>query len=198
MIRILMTALWPMAFLSGCTLDNVFPGGDNVSPPPALAPDRPVTIERPKVTEIEQVNYWLETTDRVMAYSPAQALQYLNLYQGTEQRPVTEYDHFRYALLNQQLRERSGWIRARDTLRQLHDSEQLKPELRWLIAILLDYNQRLINAEERRHQMALELDASQREQRELQQKITALTNLEEKMSIRKEQVNEARDQSANE
>ncbi len=139
------------------------------------------------VVDVEKQTHWLKTAHDYMDLSPKQALAKIKTLPSNRSNP---FERYRYALLNQQLRDRTGWVRARDTLRLLSKDENLEREFRWLTEVLLDYNQAMINAEERQHQMAVELTSSQAAQQELSDKIQALTNLEQKISVRKGKVAE--------
>lgn len=139
------------------------------------------------VVDLEKQTHWLKTAHDYMDLSPKQALAKIKTLPSNRSNP---FERYRYALLNQQLRDRTGWVRARDTLRLLSKDENLEREFRWLTEVLLDYNQAMINAEERQHQMAVELTTSQAAQQELSDKIQALTNLEQKISVRKGKVAE--------
>jgi len=102
----------------------------------------------------------------------------------------TNLQWFRYALLNQQLNEREGWIRSRDAYRYLLATETLGKELRGLTKLLLKYNQNMINWDTRYSKVQIQLKESEAMQQVLEEKIQAITNLEQSISGRKEQVSE--------
>ncbi len=138
---------------------------------------------QPEVVDLDQLVLWVQTAHASTQLSPAQALERIS---ELETRKMSHYERFRYAALNQQLNDRTGWIRARDTLRDLAQERTLPDNLQQLAILLQQHNQAMINAEARRHQMAHELDAAQVAQQALEQKIQALTNLEQQLSNRKE------------
>ncbi|MEH6822529.1 MAG: hypothetical protein V7629_01300 [Motiliproteus sp.] len=106
---------------------------------------------------------------------------------------------FIYALLNQQLKDLPGWIRARDSLQQLSVNSELSAPLLQLVRLLQFHNQSMINADarqtrllqalreddEKHQELVAELQLSQQQVIELSNKIEALTNLEKSMSIRR-------------
>ena len=145
---------------------------------------------QPEVVELDQLVLWLQTAYALMQLSPAQALERIS---ELETRNMSAFERFRYAALNQQLNDRTGWIRARDTLRDLSQERGLRDNLKQLASLLQQYSQAMINAEARRHQIAHELDDSQVAQQALKQKIEALTNLEQHLSHRKELVTDAQE-----
>lgn len=148
-------------------------------PPPPVTRPQPAALTVATDTEIGR---WLAEVQTVAALTPEQAQAQL-LEQGG--RGKTPWQHYRYALLNQRLGDNAGWIRARDTLRDLQANETLDPTRRQLAGVLLEYSQAMINAAARRKQLATELAVAQREQKALATKIEALTNLEQNISERK-------------
>ena len=135
----------------------------------------------------EQRHYWLRIADLYMELTPTQAQQRLDKV-GDEER--TSLQWFRYALLNQQLNERAGWVRSRDAYRQLLITENFGDELRGLTKLLLRYNQNMINWDARYNKVQIQLKESEAMQQVLEEKIQAITNLEQNMSSRKEQVSD--------
>lgn len=135
----------------------------------------------------EQRYYWLRIADLYMELTPSQAQQRLDKIDGEEK---TSLQWFRYALLNQQLNERAGWIRSRDAFRQLLVTENFGDELRGLTKLLLKYNQNMINWDARYNKVQIQLKESEALQQVLEEKIQAITNLEQNISSRKEQVSE--------
>lgn len=135
----------------------------------------------------EQRHYWLRIADLYMELTPSQAQQRLDKI-GDEEK--TSLQWFRYALLNQQLNERAGWIRSRDAYRQLIVTENFGDELRGLTKLLLRYNQNMINWDARYNKVQIQLKESEALQQVLEEKIQAITNLEQSISSRKEQVSE--------
>ncbi len=140
--------------------------------------------EREPVLSAEQRYYWLRIADLYMELTPTQARQRLDAI-GDEEKTTLQW--YRYALLNQQLNNRAGWIRARDAFRYVIASESLSQELYGLTKLLLKYNQSLINWDARYSKVKMELKESEGMQRVLEEKIQAITNLEQNMSSRKEQ-----------
>lgn len=140
--------------------------------------------EREPVLSAEQRYYWLRIADLYMELTPTQARQRLDAI-GDEEKTMLQW--YRYALLNQQLNNRAGWIRARDAFRHVIASESLSQELYGLTKLLLKYNQSLINWDTRYSKVKIELKESEGMQRVLEEKIQAITNLEQNMSSRKDQ-----------
>ena len=175
-------ALITVMLLGGCQMlepmDSLF---YSVKSEPATA------TRQPEVVDVDQLVLWVQTAHASTQLSPAQALERIS---ELETRKMSPYERFRYAALNQQLNDRTGWIRARDTLRDLAHERTLPDNLQQLATLLQQHNQAMINAEARRHQMAQELDAAQVAQQALETKIQALTNLEQQISNRKELVSE--------
>ncbi|MEZ5525579.1 MAG: hypothetical protein R3E62_11570 [Pseudomonadales bacterium] len=144
--------------------------------------------DRQPALTVEQRHYWLRIADLYMALTPQQAQQRLDKISDDEK---TSLQWFRYGLLNQQLSERAGWIRARDAFRHVLASQDLGQDLKGLVKLLLRYNQSMINWEARYSKVALQLEESEAMQRVLEEKIQAITHLEQNMSSRKEQAQDA-------
>jgi len=140
--------------------------------------------EREPVLSAEQRYYWLRIADLYMELTPTQAQQRLDEL-GDEEKTTLQW--YRYALLNQQLNNRAGWIRARDAFRYVLAAESLSQELYGLTKLLLKYNQNMINWDARYSKVKIELKESEAMQQVLEEKIQAITNLEQSMSTRKEQ-----------
>jgi len=143
--------------------------------------------EREPVLSAEQRYYWLRIADLYMELTPTQAQQRLDEL-GDEEKTTLQW--YRYALLNQQLNDRAGWIRARDAFRYVLATESLSQELYGLTKLLLKYNQNMINWDARYSKVKIELKESEAMQQVLEEKIQAITNLEQSMSSRKEQTAE--------
>jgi len=140
--------------------------------------------EREPVLSAEQRYYWLRIADLYMELTPTQAQQRLDKI-GDEEKTTLQW--YRYALLNQQLNDRAGWVRARDAFRYVLATESLSQELYGLTKLLLKYNQNMINWDARYSKVKIELKESEAMQQVLEEKIQAITNLEQSMSTRKEQ-----------
>jgi hypothetical protein len=140
--------------------------------------------EREPVLSAEQRYYWLRIADLYMELTPTQARQRLDKI-GDEEKTTLQW--YRYALLNQQLNDRAGWVRARDAFRYVLATESLSQELYGLTKLLLKYNQNMINWDARYSKVKIELKESEAMQQVLEEKIQAITNLEQSMSTRKEQ-----------
>jgi len=140
--------------------------------------------DREPVLSAEQRYYWLRIADLYMELTPTQAQQRLDKV-GDEEKTTLQW--YRYALLNQQLNNRAGWIRARDAFRHVVASETLGQELYGLTKLLLKYNQNMINWDARYSKVQIELKESTAMQQVLEEKIQAITNLEQNISSRKEQ-----------
>ena len=109
-------------------------------------------------------------------------------------QPEGAEELFLYAALNQQLQTFASWAQARDSFRLLQADEQLASEQRQLAGILQQYNQNRINWYQRQSDLLLQneelqqqLTQAEQEKLLLEQKIQALTDLEEDISTRKEQ-----------
>ncbi len=143
-----------------------------------------------------QLTAWINYSERFLDMSSAEAetrLAYM-----PEEKPAEDFRLFHYALLNQQLHTRMGWIRARDSLRLLGERE-LSDELRVLVALLEAHNQQMINFDARQSRLQQQLtelrtqhqqteqslQESELRAQQLTQKIEALTQLENSMSIRR-------------
>lgn len=137
---------------------------------------------------VEQRHYWLRIADLYMELTPHQAQQRLDQV-GDEEK--TSLQWFRYGLLNQQLSNRAGWIRARDAFRHVLASQDLGQDVKGLVKLLLRHNQSMINWEARYSKVSLQLQESEGMQRVLEEKIQAITNLEQNISSRKEQAQDA-------
>ncbi len=140
--------------------------------------------EREPVLSAEQRYYWLRIADLYMELTPTQAQQRLDEL-GDEEKTTLQW--YRYALLNQQLNDRAGWVRARDAFRYVLATESLSQDLYGLTKLLLKYNQNMINWDARYSKVTIELKESEAMQQVLEEKIQAITNLEQSMSSRKEQ-----------
>jgi hypothetical protein len=136
-----------------------------------------------------QLQNWLELQREVSAMSIEevdQQLTELGKPKGTQQL-------FYFGLLNQQLDAFTKWTQARDVFRQLDEDTSLDEEQRSLAAILERYNQSRINWYLQRRQLLennetlqAELGASREENKLLEQKIKAITDLETSISTRME------------
>ncbi|MCW9052862.1 MAG: hypothetical protein OQJ91_11235 [Motiliproteus sp.] len=140
---------------------------------------------------------WLQQLSQAMEMNPEEVQK--NLKKLGTKRPQVINQLYHYAVLNQQLKDRLGWIRARDSLRIIKADKQVSGEVEMLVNMLLLHNQSMINADARDSRMLDALDQNQiqldvagealRESRQhselLQNKIDALTNLERNMSIRR-------------
>ncbi|MEH6472675.1 MAG: hypothetical protein V7752_15635 [Halopseudomonas sp.] len=158
----------------------------------------PIAQPAPVVTHPEPpVHDWLQRVRSTMQLSEEQTQAELQQFSGNKTKQPELL--FRYALLNQQLKDRLGWIRARDSLQQLAARPELSAEQLQLAQLLQFHNQSMINADARQarllgaleerietlHTTAAALQLSQQQVIELSEKIEALTNLEENMSIRR-------------
>jgi hypothetical protein len=109
-------------------------------------------------------------------------------------QPKAPQQLFYFGLLNQQLDAFTPWTQARNTFQQLAADTGLTKEQRDLAAILERYTQSRINWYLQHHQLLekygtleAELGASQEENKLLERKIKAITDLETSISTRKEQ-----------
>lgn len=133
---------------------------------------------------------WLELQRKVSAMSNEKVEQQLT----SLGEPKGHRQQFYFGLLNQQLDSFTAWPRARDVFRQLAEDTGLAKEQRGLAAILERYNQSRINwylqhrqLLENNETLKSKLRASLEENKLLEQKIQAITDLETSISTRKEQ-----------
>lgn len=134
---------------------------------------------------------WLDLQASVAARSTEEVAAELT----TMAEPPVGVDGLYYwGLLNQQLPTFNGWVRARDTFRQLHNDKTLPVQKRQLAGILEQYNQERINWYQRysdlyrKYGLAQEqLRNTEQENQLLQRKIQAITDLEATISTRKEE-----------
>lgn len=153
--------------------------------PAVTAPVEPVA----KAPPILPVQRWLRWQDTVSTMS---AEQLSTAVEGTAE-PSTPNQSFYYGLLRQQSDAYDGWVRARDIFRQLTENEELTRGERRLAALLERYNQSRINWYQSREVLRaqhVELEAKvavlQQQNRLLEQKIKAITELEATISTRME------------
>lgn len=196
LMLMLLTAL--LTLLSGC---------QHIKSQNDLATEQIIVVEKQRQQTLSQ---WLQEIQDIMSMNQEQLQQQLK-DQGVA-KPAQANELFSYVLLNQQLKDRLGWIRARDGLRQLKQYPIVSGELQVLIDVLLQHNQAMINADardSRLHEAFLQsqdqqqkiteaLQQSHRQTQELQQKIEALTSLERNMSIRRALTTDAPKEPASE
>lgn len=146
---------------------------------------------------------WIAELKVINAYNQEQAESAFKTFR----KPLLEpFELYRYGLVNQRLGDRIGWIRARDSFRQL-SRIPLDPGLLPLINQLQLHNQQMINADARKtrlieavtqgdeeqRQLAAELENSQQALEKLQQQMEALKAVEAAIS-NKRKTPEATDQ----
>ena len=189
MLKVYITLM--LLLLSGCQAFSQLSLAPVVPLKPAVSGDARAVPSRVDLQE------WLKQLDILMAYSGEKAQA--ELLQLPPVRAESQEMLFRYALLNQQLRGRQGWVRARDSLQQLAESPALSSQELTLVRLLQFHNQSMINADARQARLiesqqadakrlirlSDELQSSQQQVVELTAKIEALTTLEESMSIRR-------------
>ncbi len=134
---------------------------------------------------------WLDLQEAVLQMQAPAVQEELEKMAGA---PDTGDELYYFGLLNQQMKEYSHWIAARDAFRQVRKDPELELEQRQLAGILERYNQSLINAQSRQEEwedknrlLRRKLDTLDDEKALLEQKIQALTDLEAVISTRKEQ-----------
>lgn len=137
-----------------------------------------------------QLQNWLDLQHKVSTMSNEEIKKQL----ASLGPPKGQQQLFYFGLLNQQLDAFAAWTRARDTFQQLAADTGSTKEQRDLAAILERYNQSRINWHLQHRQLLekygtlkAELDASQEENKLLERKIQAITDLETSISTRKEQ-----------
>ncbi|MFK8049512.1 MAG: hypothetical protein AB8B81_13895 [Halioglobus sp.] len=178
MPRTLILALFLLATLGGCTL---------LTNDLLVEPSEPA---KPEVVEYTTLQQWLRMHQHVTDMSPERAQAAL----ARRSPPTKPRQMYYYALLSQQTQLYDGWTKARDTFRALREIESLSTEQKQLAGILEEYNQTRINWHQRHSKLQRDygeqqkqLVVSENETAELEQKIQALTDLEEAISTRKEQ-----------
>lgn len=158
------------------------------------APVQIVEVSQPAKVIQPTIRKWLRWQDSVATMNVEQ----LNTALEATPKPTTPNQLFYSGLLNQQSDNYDGWVIARDIFRQLHENEDLTLEQRQLVGILERYNQSRINwfhsrEELQRQYNELQLQVGQLEEQKalLEQKITAITELEATISTRKEDTDNA-------
>jgi hypothetical protein len=152
-------------------------------------PSQPTLKTTANVATSTQLQNWLELQREVSAMSIEEVDQQLT----DMGEPKGPQQLFYFGLLNQQLDAFTKWTQARDVFRQLDEDTGLDEEQRSLAAILERYNQSRINWYLQRRQLLennetlqAELGASREENKLLEQKIKAITDLETSISTRME------------
>lgn len=142
-----------------------------------------------------QTELWIALMATVMAYDQEQAEAAFKTFKKPFSEPLELY---RYGLVNQQLADRMGWIRARDSFRSLANMP-ISQELLTLVTQLQQHNQKMINADARNNRLiqaisqsdeqqqalVLELEESQQALDKLQQQLEALKAVEAAISIKR-------------
>lgn len=175
MSRSLRLSLVLVATLSGCV---------------AQSPPAPIQQPDPLIAEYSSLQHWLGMQKTVAEMPPETVTTEL----AKTAESTNANDLFYYGLLHQQLPSYENWAKARDTFRILLDYDDLTIEQKQLAGTFEDYNQNRINWYQRYGKLAQQYSESQlrlldmeHEKRLLEQKIQALTDLEEAISTRKEQ-----------
>ena len=177
MSRSLKLSLALLVTLSGCAAQ-----------PPAPAVQQP--DPDPLIAEYSNLQHWLGMQKTVAEMPPETVTTQLT----KTAESTNANDLFYYGLLHQQLLSYDSWTEARDTFRLLLDYDGLTIEQKQLAGTFEDYNQNRINwyqryikLEQQYSESQLKLLDMEHEKRLLEQKIQALTDLEEAISTRKEQ-----------
>lgn len=146
-----------------------------------------VEVDRPVPAKPAPVLKWLRWQESV---STMNASQLSTILEGMAQ-PGNANQRFYYGLLNQQSEAYDRWVIARDIFRDLQSDEALSSRQKQLADLLESYNQNRINSfhaqlELRRQNNALsqQLAELQEQNRLLEQKIEAITELESTISTR--------------
>jgi len=157
----------------------------------ATAPP-PVIVEVPATADVScaSMQQWLFQQQKVSGMETDEVVA--NLVRLSQPEGIDQL--FYYGLLNQQLQTNGAWAQARDSFRELQQSDGLTTEQRQLTGILLAYNQNRINWYQRQSELLVEnaelekqLQQAEEDKVLLEQKIQALTDLEADISTRKEQ-----------
>jgi hypothetical protein len=139
---------------------------------------------------LSSVEQWLELERKVAAMSRQDIVARL----VRVNRPESVGQLYYYGLLNHHLETYGAWTLARDSFREVLESEQLSTAQRQLVTVLEAYEQARINAYLEREALAEqnqslrgEAEAARQLNEELEQKLQALTELETDISTRKGQ-----------
>ena len=152
----------------------------------------PVIVEAPATADVScaSMQQWLFQQQKVSGMETDEVVA--NLVQLKQPEGIDQL--FYYGLLNQQLQTNGAWAQARDSFRELQQSDGLTTEQRQLTGILLAYNQNRINWYQRQSELLVvnaelekQLQQAEEDKVLLEQKIQALTDLEADISDRKEQ-----------
>ncbi|MEM6583166.1 MAG: hypothetical protein AAF699_17950 [Pseudomonadota bacterium] len=142
-----------------------------------------------KPPQILPVQRWLRWQETVATMSDAQLITALE----TSAEPRNDNQSFYYGLLRQQTDSYQDWVKARDIFRTLAEKDQLSVGQRRLAELLERYNQSRINWYQSRRELRLEYESLegqlvqlQAENRLLENKIEAITELEATIRTRKE------------
>lgn len=148
---------------------------------------------KPPGADAYQLSSWLRLSERIAELTPEEARLRLERLGDSD----SDLDRrFHFALLNQQLGERDGWVVARDRLRLLSREPELSRDARQLAGLLEQFNQLRINSDQQlvklrseRDDLAALAEQSRAEAALLEEKIRALTTLEDSMRQRREKRN---------
>jgi hypothetical protein len=170
-----LTAVVLVTLLAGCA----------TAPPPVIV-EVPATAD----ASCASMQEWLFQQQKVSGMETDEVVA--NLVRLSQPEGIDQL--FYYGLLNQQLQTNGAWAQARDSFRELQQSDGLTTEQRQLTGILLAYNQNRINWYQRQSELLVEnaelekqLQQAEEDKVLLEQKIQALTDLEADISTRKEQ-----------
>ncbi|MEM1155042.1 MAG: hypothetical protein AAGI44_12960, partial [Pseudomonadota bacterium] len=142
-----------------------------------------------KPQQILPVQHWLRWQETVATMSDAQLITALE----TSAEPRNDNQSFYYGLLRQQTDSYQDWVKARDIFRTLRQKDKLSVGQRRLAELLERYNQSRINWYQSRRELRIEYESLegqlvqlQEENRLLENKIEAITELEATIRTRKE------------
>lgn len=145
-------------------------------------------IQAERLTEAQaptRLEPWLQQLATTMSFDQEQSEQAFKQFKKPIDQP---FELYRYGLVNQQLGDRLGWIRARDSFRRLGQMS-ISPQVLPLVQLLERHNQDMINGDARQARV-LEAVSQQQEQivsltNELRVKQDALANLQQQLKALK-------------
>lgn len=141
-----------------------------------------VAALKPPGADALLVAEWLAVSAETRALTPEQAAEELKQVADSDEPG----ERFRFAALNLQLQQRDGWVMARDRFRALKNNAAVPQEGRRLASLLEQMSQLQINHQQQLGELTRVAEERAAEAELLQEKINALTSLEDSMRQRRE------------
>ncbi len=142
-------------------------------------------LQTEEAQRLQEAERWITEMATVMAFDQEQAEAAFRTFEKPLEQP---FELYRYGLVNQQLADRLGWIRARDSFRSL-SFYPLSSELQTLVTFLQKHNQRMINADERNSRLIQAISQNDAEQKRLTEELAdsqqALDKLQQQLEALK-------------